>query len=84
MLYCVYNSKYTERVIELPMDKNQAQRIAEFTSLFLALDESGQEKALDILRSLDFAQSTIHSLPDGAPSCEANDETACGLTEMPE
>ena len=37
--------------------EKRAKKIVELNTLFLALDEKGQESALNILRSLDFAQS---------------------------
>lgn len=40
--------------------KVNVQRIVEFNALFMALDEKGQEAALTVLRSLDFAQSVMH------------------------
>lgn len=39
--------------------KEQAKKIAELNSLFVTLSEKGQENALNILRSLDFAQSVM-------------------------
>lgn len=45
--------------------KEQAKKIAELNTLFLTLNEKGQESALTILRSLEFAQSvTIPSQSD--------------------
>lgn len=41
--------------------KENVQRIAEFHVLFRELDEKGQETALIVLRSLEFAQSVMHS-----------------------
>lgn len=38
-----------------------ADRIAEFNTLFLTLDEKGQEAAIIILKSLEFAQSVMDS-----------------------
>lgn len=39
--------------------QEQAKKIAELNSLFVTLSEKGQENALNILRSLDFAQSVM-------------------------
>lgn len=39
--------------------KGNAQRTAEFNVLFMNLNEKGQEAALTVLRSLDFAQSVM-------------------------
>lgn len=39
--------------------KEQAQKVAELNTLFLSLSDKGQESALNILRSLDFAQSVM-------------------------
>lgn len=39
--------------------KEQAARITEFRKLFPTLDEEGQERALSILRTLQYAQSVI-------------------------
>lgn len=44
----------------MTQEKVNVQRIAEFNALFMALDEKGQETALTVLRSLDFAQSVMH------------------------
>lgn len=41
--------------------KENIQRIAEFNSLFMNLNEKGQEAALTVLRSLGFAQSVMYS-----------------------
>lgn len=40
-------------------------RIAEFNALFLNLNEKGQEAALTVLRSLEFAQSVMDPHEDG-------------------
>ncbi|MBD5395791.1 MAG: hypothetical protein HDR71_16355 [Lachnospiraceae bacterium] len=40
--------------------KESVQRIAEFNALFMNLNEKGQEAALTVLRSLDFAQSVMY------------------------
>lgn len=40
--------------------KANVQRTAEFNALFLNLNEKGQEAALTVLRSLNFAQSVMH------------------------
>jgi len=41
--------------------REQANKIAELNSLFMVLNEKGQENALNILRALQFAQSVILS-----------------------
>lgn len=39
--------------------KENVRRITEFDTLFMNLDEKGQEAALTVLKSLDFAQSVM-------------------------
>ena len=39
--------------------RDEIQRIAEFNALFMNLNEKGQEAALTVLRSLEFAQSVM-------------------------
>ena len=52
-------------VAHMTQAKEQAKKIAELNTLFLTLNEKGQESALTILRSLEFAQSvTIPSQSD--------------------
>lgn len=41
--------------------KEDAQRNAKFNALFMNLNEKGQEAALTVLMSLDFAQSVMYS-----------------------
>lgn len=41
--------------------KGNIQRTSEFNTLFMNLNERGQEAALTVLRSLDFAQSVMYS-----------------------
>lgn len=41
--------------------REEAQHIAEFNTLFMNLNEKGQEAALIILKSLEFAQSVMYS-----------------------
>lgn len=43
--------------------KENKKRMAEFNALFIKLNEKGQESALAVLRTLDFAQSATH-LPE--------------------
>ena len=43
------------------MTQEQMMKISEFRTIVPALDETGQEKALGILRALDFAQSVMLS-----------------------
>lgn len=40
--------------------KENVRRKSEFDSLFMNLDEKGQEAALTVLKSLDFAQSVMN------------------------
>ena len=44
----------------MTQNEKQIKRIAELNSIFLTLDEKGQDSALTILRSLDFAQSVMN------------------------
>lgn len=41
--------------------KDNVQRVNEFNTLFMGLNDKGQEAALTILRSLGFAQSVMSS-----------------------
>lgn len=41
--------------------KEDVQRNAKFNALFINLNEKGQEAALNVLMSLDFAQSVMYS-----------------------
>ena len=43
----------------MTQDREQVNKIAEFNSLFIRLDDMGQNSALSILRSLEFAQSIM-------------------------
>lgn len=54
--------------------REQAKKIAELNALFLTLNEKGQESALTILRSLEFAQSVTLSTGSG---CRASGD--CSL-----
>ncbi len=40
--------------------KENVRRITEFDTLFMNLNEKGQEAALTVLKSLDFAQSVMN------------------------
>lgn len=40
--------------------KENVQRTTEFNTLFASLNEKGQEAALTVLKSLDFAQSVMN------------------------
>lgn len=40
--------------------KDNVQHIAEFNALFMNLNEKGQDAALTVLRSLNFAQSVMY------------------------
>lgn len=48
-------------------EKKNVKRIAEFNALFLTLNDKGQEAALTVLQSLDFAQSVMCSQSDRQP-----------------
>jgi hypothetical protein len=41
--------------------QGQEQKVAELTEIFAILDERGQESALAVLRSLEFAQNIMTS-----------------------
>lgn len=45
----------------MTQNKEEVERLAELNSLFLSLDDRGQDSALIVLRSLDFAQSVMCS-----------------------
>lgn len=45
----------------MTQNKEDVERLAELNSLFLTLDDKGQDSALIILRSLGFAQSVMCS-----------------------
>ena len=47
--------------------KENAKKIAEFNALFLTLNEKGQEAALTVLQSLDFAQLVMCSQENSQP-----------------
>lgn len=61
MLLCVYNTNKRKRGAYMTQEKENVQRIAEFNALFLSLNEKGQEAALTVLQSLNFAQSVMYS-----------------------
>lgn len=44
----------------MTQNEKQIKRIAELNSIFLTLDDKGQDSVLMILRSLDFAQSVMN------------------------
>lgn len=44
----------------MTQSEKQIKRIAELNSIFLTLDDKGQDSVLMILRSLDFAQSVMN------------------------
>ena len=52
---------------------SQAAKLAELNSLFLTLNEKGQQSALTILRSLEFAQSVLGESDDEGDSQRAPD-----------
>lgn len=45
----------------MTQEKSNTKRLAEFESLFMELNEEGQNAALIVLRSLEFAQSVMYS-----------------------
>ena len=47
----------------MTQNKEAASKIAELNALFLTLNEKAQDSALNILRSLEFAQSVMHEQP---------------------
>jgi hypothetical protein len=51
-------------------DNEMAKKVAELNTLFLMLNEKGQDNALNILRALEFAQSVM-SEPDRMLSQQA-------------
>ncbi len=48
--------------------KENIQRMAEFNTLFMNLNEKGQEAALTVLKSLEFAQSVMYSQKAETPN----------------
>lgn len=46
-------------------EKEMVEKIAELNSLFLTLNDKGQDNALNILRALKFAQSVMAESDDG-------------------
>lgn len=44
----------------MTQNKEAANKIAELNALFLTLNEKAQDSALNILRSLEFAQSVMY------------------------
>ena len=52
--------------------KENIKRIAEFNALFLTLNDKGQEAALTVLQSLEFAQSVMCSQGDTQPHKPSN------------
>ncbi|WP_195985674.1 hypothetical protein [Clostridium sp. D33t1_170424_F3] len=49
----------------MTQNEEQIKRIAELNSIFLTLDDKGQDSVLMILRSLDFAQSVMNLSQEG-------------------
>lgn len=60
MIYIVYNTKQEGRGEHMTQAKENVQRTTEFNTLFASLNEKGQEAALTVLKSLDFAQSVMN------------------------
>lgn len=52
----------------MTQNEKQIKRIAELNSIFLTLDDKGQDSVLMILRSLDFAQSVMNLSQEGEKS----------------
>lgn len=53
----------------MAQQKDDIEKTAELNTLFLALDNRGQESALTVLRALQFAQSVMRaSKPEDPPS----------------
>lgn len=52
----------------MAQNEKQIKRIAELNSIFLTLDDKGQDSVLMILRSLDFAQSVMNLSQEGEKS----------------
>lgn len=46
----------------MTQERKNVRKIAEFSALFLSLDDEGQDRTLAILRSLGYAQSVMCSL----------------------
>lgn len=49
----------------MTQEKEMVEKIAELNSLFLTLNDKGQDNALNILRALKFAQSVMTESDDG-------------------
>lgn len=45
----------------MTQSKDDIRRTTEFNTIFMGLDEKGQEAALTVLKSLEFAQSVTNS-----------------------
>lgn len=54
----------------MTQEKENIQRITEFNALFLSLNEKGQEAALMVLQSLEFAQSVMDPRRDQVKGLE--------------
>ncbi|WP_154666498.1 hypothetical protein [Anaeromassilibacillus senegalensis] len=52
----------------MTQNEKQIKRIAELNSIFLTLDDKGQDSVLMILRSLDFAQTVMNLSQEGEKS----------------
>jgi hypothetical protein len=52
----MYNVYITQERVDTMTKEEIAKKISEFSSLFLSLDENGQDYALTVLRTLEFAQ----------------------------
>lgn len=51
----------------MTQEKEYTKRIAEFNTLFIALNDEGQKAALTILKSLEFAQQVMCQQFDKPP-----------------
>ena len=54
--------------VAMTQNEKQIKRIAELNSIFLTLDDKGQDSVLMILRSLDFAQTVMNLSQEGEKS----------------
>ncbi|WP_418666220.1 hypothetical protein [Allofournierella sp.] len=55
--------------------EKDAQRLAELNTLFLTLDNTGQDSALTVLRALEFAQSVTRTPKAEEQPCDSSKHT---------
>lgn len=61
----------------MTQNREDVKRLAELNTLFLTLNDKGQESVLTVLRSLDFAQSVMcQPAPTEQPRKPPQDRTA--------